>query len=150
MGILSLTCLSIFAAIPGVICGHKAMGRIKRSGGALTGGGLAIGGLVTGYIGVAMAIFVVPLMMAVAIPNFVKGRQMAIKSVCVHNLQTIEEAKQKWALENKKQPTDVPTANDLAPYLPNGMPECPASGVYSINALNTQATCSVPGHKLEE
>jgi len=47
LGILSLACFSIFAAIPGVICGHKALSRIKRSSGAIAGQGLAIAGLIT-------------------------------------------------------------------------------------------------------
>jgi len=53
LGILSLVCFTIFTAIPGVICGHKALSRIKRSNGTLTGQGLAIAGLVTGYMGIA-------------------------------------------------------------------------------------------------
>ena len=51
LGILSLTCFSIFSAIPGVICGHKALSKIKQSGGALTGQGLAIGGSGDGLSG---------------------------------------------------------------------------------------------------
>src|SRR6266567_7205083 len=39
LGILSLVCFSIFAAIPGVICGHMALLRIKRSGGDIVGKG---------------------------------------------------------------------------------------------------------------
>ena len=39
LGILSLTCFTIFTGIPGVICGHKALSKIKRSAGALTGQG---------------------------------------------------------------------------------------------------------------
>ena len=30
LGILSLSCFSILSAIPGVICGHKALSKIKR------------------------------------------------------------------------------------------------------------------------
>jgi hypothetical protein len=40
LGILSLVCFTIFAAIPGVICGHKALSKIKHSNGTLTGQGL--------------------------------------------------------------------------------------------------------------
>src|SRR5689334_3929019 len=74
LGILSLTCFSIFTAIPGVICGHKALSRIKGSSGAVTGQGMAIAGLVTGYLGIAWAVIMIPLMMAIAIPNFIKAR----------------------------------------------------------------------------
>lgn len=47
LGILSLMCFGMFSGIPAVICGHLAQSRIRHSGGALGGGGLAIGGLVT-------------------------------------------------------------------------------------------------------
>ena len=126
LGILSLFCFSIFAAIPGVICGHKALSRIKRSGGTLAGQGLAIAGLVTGYVGILLAIVVIPMMMAIAIPNFVKARERAQTIVCLNNLRRIASAKQQWALENKKQPTDIPTQSDLAPFLNWRLLKCPA------------------------
>lgn len=56
LGILAFLCFSIFSAIPAVICGHKALSRIKSSGGAITGQGLAIGGLVTGYCNIALSV----------------------------------------------------------------------------------------------
>jgi competence protein ComGC len=152
LGILSLACLSIFGAIPGVICGHKALSRIKRSGGTLAGQGLAIAGLVTGYIGIAFAIFVIPMMMAIAIPNFVKARDTALMNGCINNLRQLDTAKQQWALENKKQPTDVPTESSLVPYLKSKdgqMLKCPAGGEYKINAVGEQPSCSIPKHKLQ-
>jgi hypothetical protein len=150
LGILSLTCFSIFAAIPAVICGHKALSKIKQSGGALTGGGLAIGGLVTGYFGIAMAIFFIPLMIAIAIPNFVKARDVAMHNMCVNNLRIIDAAKNQWALEHHKGANDTPTESDLLPYLKNNQfPQCPAGGVYTIGQDNTLPTCSVTNHVLE-
>jgi hypothetical protein len=70
-------------------------------------------------------------------------------SVCINQLRMIDGAKQTWALENKKQPTDVPTLADLTPYFPAGTQlNCPAGGAYAINAVNTPPTCSIPGHAL--
>ena len=77
LGILGLTCFSLFSGIPAVICGHLAYSRINRSGGALAGGGLALAGLITGYISIALAVIMIPLMLAIAIPNFVKARDTA-------------------------------------------------------------------------
>ena len=37
-------------SLPAVICGHLGLGKIKRSGGQLGGTGLAIAGLITGYL----------------------------------------------------------------------------------------------------
>ena len=151
LGISSLVCFSIFAAIPGVICGHKALSKIKNSGGALAGQGLAIAGLVTGYIGIAWAIFIIPLMMAIAIPNFVMARNTAQTNMCINNLRQIDAAKQQWALENNKKGTDTPTQIDLKRYLRNGQwPACPAGGAYTINPVSEAPTCSIPKHKLPQ
>ncbi|HTY87262.1 MAG TPA: DUF4190 domain-containing protein [Candidatus Acidoferrum sp.] len=149
LGILSLTCFSILSAIPGVICGHKALSRINHSGGTLEGRGLAIAGLIMGYLGIAWAVFVLPLMLAIAIPNFVKARQVAQTNACINHLRQIDAAKQEWALEGSKQPGDVPKAQDLTPFFKNGVfPTCPAGGSYTIGAVSNAPTCSIPQHKL--
>ena len=152
LGILSLVCFSIFAAIPGVICGHMAYSRIKRSSGALTGEGLAIAGLITGYIGIAFALLVIPMMTAIAIPNFVKARNAAQMNMCINNLRMIDGAKQQWALENNKKATDTPTQGDLLRYInKNGQfPVCPNKGTYTIGPVGEVPTCSIPKHKLPE
>jgi competence protein ComGC len=151
LGILSLVCFSIFAAIPGVICGHKGLSSIKRSGGALTGQGLAIAGLITSYIGIALALFVIPMMLAIAIPNFVKARDTAQAHACISNLRQIQTAKQQWALEKQKQPTDVPTESDIEPYSKSTIRalKCPAGGTYKINSVAEEPTCSISTHKLQ-
>ena len=149
LGVLSLMCFSIFAAIPGVICGHKALSKIKRSGRASEGKGLAIAGLVTGYMGIAWAIVFIPLMAAIAIPNFVKAREVAQRNGCINNLRMIDAAKNEWALENHKNNEDTPTKQDLLPFLKNAQfPQCPAAGTYTIGEVKDAPTCSVPGHVL--
>jgi hypothetical protein len=149
LGILSLTCFYILTAVPAVICGHIAWSRVKRSGGMLSGKGLALAGLITGYIGIAMSLFVLPLMLAIAIPNFVKARTTAQRNACLNNLAQIDGAKQQWALENKKEATDTPTPDDIKVYIRNEQfPVCPQGGVYRINLVNQDPTCSIPGHRL--
>jgi hypothetical protein len=150
LGILSLTCFTILTGIPGVICGHMALSRIKQSAGALSGHGLALAGLITGYIGIAFTVFTLPLMMAIAIPNFVKARETAQKNQCINNLRMIDAAKNQWALENHKQATDTPTESDLLPYLKgHQFPQCPAGGTYTINQDSDAPTCSVTNHVLQ-
>jgi hypothetical protein len=152
LGILSLACFTIFAAIPGVICGHKALSKIKRSGGALTGQGLAIAGLVTGYLGIAWAIIFIPMMMAIAIPNFVKARDVSMQNACINNLRQIDAAKNEWALENNKTNGTPVTEADIKTYIKldagGNLPKCPAGGTYTIGPVGDVPTCSVPGHKL--
>lgn len=155
LGILSLVLCIIgpLFGIPAVICGHKAMGRIKRSGGALGGNGLALGGLITGYISLAM-IPIIGLLAAIAIPNFVRARNAALMNGCVNNLRMIDAAKQQWQLENAKDATATPTESDILPYLGRGssplMLVCPAGGTYQINVLTNPPTCTIPDHVLPE
>jgi hypothetical protein len=154
LGILSLACFTIFAAIPGVICGHKALSKIKHSGGALTGQGMAIAGLVTGYLGIAWAILFIPLMLAIAIPNFVKARDISMQNACINNLRQIDGAKNEWALENNKTNGTPVTEADIKPYIKLGasgnLPKCPAGGTYTIGPVGEPPTCSVPRHKLPQ
>jgi hypothetical protein len=147
LGILGLTCFWIFTAIPAVICGHMAYSRIRRSAGALSGEGLALGGMITGYISIALSIFVLPLLAAIAIPNFVKARSTAQMHACINNLRQIDGAKQMWAVELKKVEADTPKAEDLAPYLRVQI-VCPAGGVYTFNTVGEKPTCSIPTHRI--
>jgi len=71
------------------------------------------------------------------------------RDTCINNLKTIDAAKQMWALEKNKDAADIPTVDDLTPYLKgNVMPVCPAGGAYTIGAMNESPTCSIAGHAL--
>ena len=85
---LVLGCLGFvtcgLTSIPAVICGHLALGRIGKSGGHLTGNGMAIGGLVTGYLTVALMVLLgIPMIAGIALPVFgeVKERGMQTKAL---------------------------------------------------------------------
>ena len=71
------------------------------------------------------------------------GRETA----CMANLKAIEGAKGYWALLMKKQPTDVPTDADI--FGPDKAirekPQCPAGGIYTLNAVSNLPSCSVHG-----
>jgi membrane-associated protease RseP (regulator of RpoE activity) len=56
LGLLSLF-IGVFAALPAVILGHIALVQVGRSSGRLTGTGLAIFALITGYITIAILVF---------------------------------------------------------------------------------------------
>lgn len=50
LGIASFFCLGVFASIPAVILGHLARTSIRRSGGRMGGAGMALAGLILGYV----------------------------------------------------------------------------------------------------
>jgi competence protein ComGC len=113
LGVLSFVCFGPLTGIPAIICGHMARNKIRHSGGTLTGEGMALAGLITGYVNLALMIFLIPLLAAIAIPNFVKARTTAQKNACISHLRQIDGAKEQWALENKKEPGDEVTLSEL-------------------------------------
>ncbi len=98
------------------------------------------------------AVAVPGMLAAIAIPNFVKARSTAQLNACINNLRIIDAAKQQWALEKGKQATDIPTKEDLMPYIGRSkkFPVCPQGGTYTIGPVNERPTCSIPGHELAE
>ena len=58
-GIFSWILMPFIAGVVAVICGHMARGEIKRSNGTLEGDGLAIAGLVLGWINVVLCVLAV-------------------------------------------------------------------------------------------
>lgn len=97
------------------------------------------------------AVAVPGMLAAIAIPNFVKARATAQQNACINNLRMIDAAKQQWALETNKRATDIPTKEDLMPYLVGRhgkFPVCPQGGTYIIGPVGKTPKCSIPGHTL--
>src|SRR5947207_13008887 len=55
LGVLSFLCIPIIPVIPAIVCGHVAWSKINKSGGALQGKGIAIVGLIVGYLAIPWA-----------------------------------------------------------------------------------------------
>lgn len=105
LGIASFLC-SLLTAIPAIICGHMALGRIKRSNGVQTGRGMAIAGLVMGYLWVAM----IPFMAAMMIPivNGVSQKAQEVRNTAI--AQAIISACKLYASTHDNQyPPDLKT-----------------------------------------
>jgi hypothetical protein len=64
LAVLSFTCGWLFTAIPAVICGHVARSKIRKSGGALGGKGIATAGLILGYIALVLGAMGIPLLVS--------------------------------------------------------------------------------------
>ena len=99
-------------------------------------------------IEIMIVVAIIGLLAAVAIPNFTRSIATAQKRACAINRKNIDGAKLQWALEHQQPPTATPADEDLFgedAYIEH-KPECPASGVYSLNAVKEKCTCSVSTH----
>jgi type II secretory pathway pseudopilin PulG len=91
LGCLSLVGCTLFAAIPALVCGHVAMSRIKRNPSA-GGRGKALGGLITGYLSILIALIVVPLLVILATPGVEYGLEKAKAAQMAQNARQIQLA----------------------------------------------------------
>jgi len=99
-------------------------------------------------IEVMIVILIIAVLLAIAIPNFIRSRESSRAKACLANLRQIETAKEQWAMHNRKNADDTPTAADLVSEFMKGpadntLPECPAGGTYTIGDVNTRPSCSV-------
>ncbi|NQT23490.1 MAG: prepilin-type N-terminal cleavage/methylation domain-containing protein [Candidatus Omnitrophica bacterium] len=81
------------------------------------------------------------LLVALAIPNFLKAREIARTNICKSNMKQISNAVELWATEESKQPGDIPDMSDLVPVFIRRWPSC--GGLpYEIPAVGEDPACS--------
>ena len=95
---------------------------------------------------IMIVVAIIGLLAAIAIPNFARSREVAQLNAIVNNIRVIENAKDLWALENKKGTGDAPGPTDIAPYLKNNTfpPTLVVGETYNINPVGTPATATTP------
>ena len=92
--IASLVCgiINIFPLfIVAIILGHISLSEIKKSGGRLKGEGLAIAGLIMGYLGIVAIPFIL-IVAAIAIPNLLRAKLLANESTTVASVRNLINA----------------------------------------------------------
>jgi type IV pilus assembly protein PilA len=83
-GIINIFPLFIIA----IVLGHIALSEIKKSAGRLKGEGLAIAGLVLGYLGI-VAIPIILIIAAIAIPNLLRAKIAANEASAVGSVRNL-------------------------------------------------------------
>jgi type II secretory pathway pseudopilin PulG len=102
LGILSIVPCPLLAGIPAVICGHLALGRISRSGGSLAGSGLAIAGLVMGYV--SFVLLLVAFLAGLAVPVIASAVDRARETRSVMHLRQVGGICEQYAAEHGRYP----------------------------------------------
>ena len=98
-------------------------------------------------IEIMIVVLIIAILLAIAIPNFLRARETSRAKACQGNLRRVETSKEQWAMENKKVATDTPTATDLVTEYIKGTedtwPVCPSSGTYACGNMSTRPVCSI-------
>jgi len=150
LGIASIVlCLNIFTGIPAIITGHISYSKIKKSMGRLKGEGMALTGLILGYISLPLVL----VFAAVLIPNLLRAKISANESAAATTVRTINTSQVTYS-------TMFPEhgyASDLATLGPGPSGSCSGEGTAEHACLldnvlaGTQCTagqwCNKAGYK---
>jgi general secretion pathway protein G len=102
---------------------------------------------------IMIVVAIIGILMSIAIPNLRNARTKAQMNACISNLRCIADAKDQWALEQRKQDGDTPQGSDLQPYLGRSaygsLPSCPVDTAqtfatsYSAGSVATKPVCLI-------
>ncbi len=94
---------------------------------------------------IPMAVAIIGILAAIAVPNFARARNESQRNACIANLKQIEGAKEQWALSGGSQAVE-PEEKELRQYFRDSfMPTCPAGGRYTYHPAGEEPECSVHG-----
>ena len=113
LGILTfLTCW--LTGIPAIVTGHMALSRIKKSGGTLAGGGMALAGTIIGYVS---ALILIPALIGLTAPLVMKNIEKGNQAACTSNVREIGQALHQYHIEHgtdtEPYPSDIHQLGDM-------------------------------------
>jgi hypothetical protein len=107
------TCL--LTGIPAIITGHLALGKIQREPGSLKGTGIAMTGLVLGYVTTVASILLIPLA-AIATPSVFKALERAKTVQNISSSRQMHLGLQMYASDHEgKYPSDLEALDASGP-----------------------------------
>ncbi len=145
--VTGLTCLSPLA----IIFGHMSLSRIKKSGGAVTGSGLALAGTILGYVSLALNLLLVIPILVTGAKAWEKG---ANRSACIMNQRNVEQMIQSYAnLKSLEEGASLDMEKIMADLEVEGISTtCPDGGELIISPIylgsgESHSQCTVPDHQ---
>lgn len=94
---------------------------------------------------IMIVVLIIGILLAIAVPNFVKSRETSRTRTCVANLKQIDSAKEQHGMQARLATGDTITWSDLTPDYVKRQPSCPSGGTYTISVLGTDPVCSIGG-----
>ena len=94
-------------------------------------------------IEIMIVVLIIGILLAIAVPNFVKAREGSRARACSSSLKQIEAAKEQWAMDNKKGSTDTPADTDLfgAEAYIKAKPVSPCGAAYTTGTVAAAPAC---------
>lgn len=97
---------------------------------------------------IMIVVLIIGILLAIAVPNFVKARQNSRLQTVVANLKQLESAKQQWAMDKGKISSDTPVTADLVPTYLSKWPVGPVGAATDYSAATVGTECTFKGQGL--
>lgn len=96
---------------------------------------------------IMIVVAIIGLLAVMAIPSYVRARNLSQINTCVNNLRQISGAIDQFAIEMGHTDSYSPTDLEVSAYMKGGViPPCPAGGSYDITTVADNPTCSIGGN----
>lgn len=94
---------------------------------------------------IMIVVLIIGILLAIAVPNFVRARETSRARTCVGNLKQTDSAKEQYAMEARLAAGATVTWANLVPDYVKRQPACPSGGTYTIGTVGTDPSCSIGG-----
>lgn len=102
LALLGITCLWLLGGIPAIIFGILARRDIRKSGGRISGDGLATAGIILGAISCVFSM--APLLAAISVPNFLEAQYRARIARARTDMRSLSIAIEAYYVDNSCYP----------------------------------------------
>ena len=90
---------------------------------------------------IMIVVLIIGILLAIAIPNFVRARNTSRGKACQANLKQIDSATEQYLMDNRT--TTYPALTALTPSYIKTTPLCPSGGTYTMGTASANPSCSV-------
>lgn len=103
-------------------------------------------------IEILIVVLILGILLAIAVPQWMRARESARKTTCLSNLRQIDNAKEQFAIENRLNTGTAIEESDIFPEYIRGssFPSCPVNGVYTVTPVGEVSFCSLHGDYLTD
>jgi prepilin-type N-terminal cleavage/methylation domain-containing protein len=94
---------------------------------------------------IMMVVLLIGLLLAIAVPQWIRARENAQGKSCVSTLRRIGDAKDMFAQENNIAEGGPVVMGDIWPDYIKGAapPSCPSGGTYTLNNVGVNPECTI-------
>ncbi len=90
---------------------------------------------------IMIVVLIIGILLAIAVPNFIKARESSRAKSCVANLKQIDSATEQYLMDNRT--TTYPALAALTPNYLKTTPACPSGGAYTMGTATANPSCSI-------